>query len=179
MKLYSKYFIVLTAVVLIGCKSSLQNSFIKTSKQSEIVLKSIPKPFVVFVLESGDSLKFSKHDVQNLIKQHVDKEIKTWGYSSSPHITKIAEALGNLKADTLVYQNLSAVGIESISDNLDTWIARELLLEGKAEISLKDKQQQPARLKYIYTEDILSGQQGTFYSMDQKEIYRTIIALGE
>lgn len=179
MKAHITYLIFLCATFQLGCKVGYNRSFIKTSKQSDITLKSISKPYIIFVLEKGDTISFSTQDVYSLISKRLQKEVDRQGYSSSPHLAALANTIKELKADTVVYQNLSAVGDKTISDNLDTWIAGELLLAGQAEVSPKVQQQKPKTLKYVYTKDILGGAQGVFYTVDQKELYRTIIALGE
>jgi hypothetical protein len=83
-----------------------------------------------------------------------------------------------LTNDTTVYQNLSAVDSKTINGNLDSWIANRLLLSGKASISLKEQKQNLHRLKYVYTRDILGGEQGTF-NFGNRELYGAIISLGE
>ena len=37
----------------------------------------------------------------------------------------------------------------------------------------------PAVLKYVYSKDALGGEQGAFYSTENKLVYRTILSLGE
>jgi hypothetical protein len=178
MKPYITYLILFAATFQVSCKARQNRSFIKTTKQSEITFKSISRPHIVFTLQSGDTITFGKKDVIDIIDQQINSEIKKWGYSSSPHLAALAETLKTLKNDTTVYQNLSAVDIKTISGNLDSWIANKLLLNGKARVSLKEQKQNPEMLKYIYTRDILGGEQGTFY-FENKEVYRTIISLGE
>lgn len=179
MKPYITCAILIFAALQIGCKVSDNRSFIKKSKQSEIILKGIAKPYIVFVLEKGDTIRFSTQDVSAVMNKSLKKEIDRMGYSSTPHLAALAERIKAAKADIVVYQNLSAVDFHSISGNLDIWIARELLLAGQAEVSLTNQQPKPASLKYVYTRDILGGEQGTFYTCDQKAFYKTIISLGE
>ena len=176
MKLYITYLLLLIATFQVSCKTRQIGGFIKTNKESEITLQNISSPYIVFVLQSGDSIRFSKHDFLDIINQSINSEIKRWGYSSSPHLSALAEPLKILTNDTIVYQNLSAVDSKTISGNLDSWIANRLLLNGKASISFKE--QKPQKLKYVFTKDILGGEQGTFY-FENREIYRSIISLGE
>jgi hypothetical protein len=178
MKLYITYLILLIATFLISCKARQNRGFIKTSKESEITLKSISSPYIVFTLQSGDTIKFGNQDYIDILEQSINFEIKKWGYSSSPHLVALAETLKSTNNDTTVYQNLSAVDSKTISGNLDSWIANRLLLSGKAKISLKGQKQNPQKLKYVYIRDVLGGEQGTFY-FENREVYRAIISLGE
>lgn len=92
---------------------------------------------------------------------------------------ELADILQTQTTDTLVFQNRSAVNDKTISGILDTWIARELLLDGKASVVLKGQADSPKKLTYVFLRDNLGGQQGHFYTDENKLIYWTIIALGE
>lgn len=98
---------------------------------------------------------------------------------SSKHLADLRESLRSLNADTIIFQNLSSGGIVTISDNLDGWIACELLLNGKAAVALRDDRKPIEKLKYVYMRDILGGEQGSFYTIDSRLVYRAIISLGE
>ena len=175
---YITYLMLFIATCQVSCKARQNGSFIQTTKQSEIILKSISSPHIVFALQSGDTIRFSKQNYVDILDQSLNSEIRKWGYSSSPHLAALAGKLKLLNNDTTVYQNLSAVDSKTISGNLDSWIANRLLLNGKARISLNEQKQNPQNLKYVYTRDILGGKQGTFY-FENREIYRAIISLGE
>lgn len=145
----------------------------------DITLKNISQPYVVFVLQNADTIRFSKLDVCNAIDGQLNNEIKKWGYITSKHLTDLAEILKPLRSDTMIYQNLAAVDSKSLSGNLDLWVAKDLLVNGKAEISLQDLTIKVTKLKYVYTKDILGGEQGTFYTVANKKVYTAIISLGE
>jgi len=173
MKLSSAY-ISLIFIVLFGCKTSQNQSFIKSQRQKHIKLIGAQKPFVVFILESGDTLKFSNKDIFLLLKNQTQRQTlsdKSW--------LNITQSLSKTNNDTTVYQNLSSVDIKTLSGILDTWIARELLLKGKVLIAIKNQKDNPKRLNYVFTKDNLGGQQGTFYSENGLKIYASVIALGE
>jgi hypothetical protein len=178
MKPYITYLVLFIAALQVSCKARQNRGFIKTTKESEITFKNISSPHIVFILQCGDSIKFGKHDYVDILEQSINSEIKKWGYSSSSHLVALAETLKSTNNDTTVYQSLSAVDSKTISGNLDSWIANRLLLNGKAIISLKGLKQNPQKLKYVYTRDILGGEQGAYY-FENREVYRTIISLGE
>lgn len=79
----------------------------------------------------------------------------------------------------MIYQNLAAVDSKSLTGNLDLWIAKNLLFNGKAEISLQDQTIKATKLKCVYKKDVLGGMRGTFYSTDNKKVYTGVICLGE
>ena len=177
MKLSSAY-ILLILTFLFGCKTSQNHSFIKSERQKHIKLIGAQKPFVVFILESGDTLKFSNEDIFLLL----DKQSKnqTQGQTLSDKSWKdITQSLSKTNNDTTVYQNLSSVDSKTISGILDSWIARELLLKGKVSVALKNQKDNPKRLNYVFTKDNLGGKQGTFYLENGVKIYSSVIALGE
>lgn len=178
MKPYITYITLFIVAFQVSCKTRQNSGFVKTTKESEITLQDISSPHIVFALQRGDTIRFSKQDIVDIIDQSINSEIKRWGYSSSPHLSALSEPLKVLTKDTIVYQNLSAVDSKTISGNLDSWIANRLLLNGKASISLREQKQSPQKLKYIYTRDILGGEQGAYY-FENREIYRSIISLGE
>lgn len=178
MKPYITYLVLLTATLQVSCKARQNRSFIKTTKQSEITLKSITSPYIIFTLQSRDTIRFSKQDFVDILDQWIKSEIKKWGYSSSTHLAALSESLKNTNNDTIIYQNLSAVDSKTISGNLDSWIANKLLSGGKAKISLKGQKQSPEKLKYVYTKDVLGGEQGAYY-YENRQVYRAIISFGE
>jgi hypothetical protein len=179
MKLFVTYLVIYVAAFQVGCKSTRNNGFIKSTSKRDITLKSISEPYVVFVLQNADTIRFSKLDVSDAIDDQLNNEIKKWGYITSKHLTDLAEILKPLRSDTMIYQNLAAVDSKSLSGNLDLWIAKELLFNGKAEISLQDQAIKVTKLKYVYTKNILGGEQGSFYTVDNKKVYTVIISLGE
>jgi hypothetical protein len=178
MKLQGAYiFLILT--VLYSCKTSQNHSFIKSKQEKQVRLVDIQKPYVSFVLETGDTLKFNKVDISNLIEKNSKNQNKIQGYISNKSWQEISSALTKDSNDTTVYQNLSAVNDKTLSGILDVWIAKVLLLQGKAIIAQKNKADRPKKLRYIFIQNKLGGQEGTFYTETNKEIYRTVIALGE
>lgn len=178
MKTCITYLILFIAIIQVNCKARQNKNFILTTKQSEIILKSISNPHIAFKLQSGDTIRFGKQDFVDIIDQFIKSEIEKMGYSSSPNLSALSENLKNVSIDTTVYQNLSAIDIKTISGNLDSWIANRLLLKGKAIISLMDQKQNPQKLKYVYTKDILGGEQAIFY-FENKKIYSAVISWGE
>lgn len=172
-------YILLSLIVLLSCKTSQNLPFTKSKKEKRVFLTDVPAPHVLFVLESGDTLKFSSRDFSSLLDEQARKQIKIQGYLSDQSWRDIADILKNRNSDTLVFQTLSSVDSKTISGILDMWVARELLLKGKSVVALKNWVDNPQRLKYIFTKDNLGGQQGTFYTEDGKLLYLTIIALGE
>lgn len=173
MKLSSAY-IPLILTVLFGCKTSQNHSFIKSQSQKHIRLIGAGKPFVVFILESGDTLKFSSEDILLLLEEQSKKQT----LSNNPWLD-ITQSLSNMNNDTTVYQNLSSVDSKTLTGILDSWVARELLLKGKAFVAIKNQTDNPKRLNYIFTKDNLGGQHVTFYSENGTKIYSSVITLGE
>src|SRR5688572_4122107 len=171
--------ILFCSAALLGCKAGQSHNFIDTKKERKVVLTGVSAPRILFVLESGDTIKFSSSDVNSILDKQVQSEIKRQGYLSNQSFQDLSEVLKGMNSDTLVFQNLSAVSSNSLGGVLDTWIARELLLKGNAELALKGQSNNPKKLTYIFTKDNLGGQQGTFYTEDNKKVYWTIIALGE
>ena len=178
MKTFISYLLLLLLPFQFGCSASKSN-FIKSTKEHEVTLKNVSPPYIKFVLENKDNILFSRQDIVNIIDERLAKEVKIVGYLSSKHLADLRENLRNLKADTTVFQNLSAVGSITISDNLDGWIAHELLLDGKAIVALKGVLTPIMKLKYVYVRDVLGGEQGTFYTLDNRIVYRAIISFGE
>ena len=178
MKLQTAY-ILLSLTVFISCKTVYNSSFIKSKKEKHIKLTGAPTPHVLFFLESGDTLKFSSHDIYSMLDNNIKKQIKRQGYLTSHTWQDLANMMKNQSRDTLVSQNLSSVNDRTISGVLDTWVARELLLKGQALVALKDETNIPKRLKYVFLRDNFGGQQGNFYTDNTKLIYSAVIALGE
>ncbi|MCA0381842.1 MAG: hypothetical protein LCH58_06755 [Bacteroidetes bacterium] len=143
------------------------------------MLTGAPKPHVLFFLESCDTLKFSSHDIYSMLDNNIKKQIKSQGYLTSQTWQDLANIMKNQSRDTLVSQNLSSVDDKTISGILDIWVVRELLLKGQAIVALKGETNIPKRLKYVFLRDNLGGQQGNFYTDDNKLIYSTVIAFGE
>ena len=177
MKLSSTY-ILFILTVLLGCKTSQNHSFIKSQSKKQIRLNAVKKPYVVFLLESGDTLKFSKEDIFGLLDKHSKNQIQRQTLPDKS-LLNVTQALTKTNDDTTLYQNLSSVDSKTLSGILDSWIARELLLKGKAFVALKNQTDNPKRLNYVFTKDNLGGQQGTFYSENGTKIYSSVITLGE
>jgi hypothetical protein len=177
MKLSIAY-ISLILTILLGCKTSQNHSFIKSESQKHIKLIGAQKPFVVFILESGDTLRFSNGDVFLLLDKHSKNQTQRQTLSDKSWLD-ITQALTKTNNDTTVYQNLSAVDSKTLSGILDSWVARELLLKGKAFVTIKNQTDNLKRLNYVFTKDYLGGQQGTFYSENGVKIYSSVISLGE
>ena len=178
MKTFITYLLLTMLVPMTGCKTR-PTGFIKTTKEHEVTLESIASPRIHFVLETKDTIIFARQDIVDIIDGRLSKEVKRVGYLSSKHLADLRESLRSMNADTTVFQNISAVGMITVSDNLDGWIARELLLEGKAAVALTNGRKQTDRLKYVYVRDVLGGEQGSFYTTDYRLVYRAIISLGE
>ena len=172
-------YILLSLMILFACKTGQNRSFIKTKKERQVVLVGAQAPHVLFVIESGDTLKFSSSDFYSELNEQHRKQIKRQGYLSDQSEYELSQTLKNLSSDTVVFQKLSAVDSRTLSGMLDTWMARELLLKGKASVGLKSQIEQPKKLKYVFLNDILGGQQGTFYTEAGRKLYMTIIAFGE
>ena len=177
MKLSSIY-ISLILTVLFGCKTSQNHSFIKSERQKQIKLIGAQKPFVIFILESGDTLKFSNKDIFLLLDKQSKNQTQRQTLSDKSWLD-ITQALSKANNDTTVYQNLSSVNNKTLSGILDSWIARELLLKGKVFVTIRNQTDNLRRLNYVFTKDKLGGQQGTFYSENGVKIYSSVIALGE
>jgi len=171
--------ILLSLTVLLACKTGQNHSFIKTKKEKQVTLAGAQTPHVVFSLQNGDTLKFSCRDIFSMLDNDIKQQIKSQGYLTNQTWQNLSETMKDQNRDTLIFQNLSAVKDKTISGILDTWIARELLLKGKAIVALKGQTVNPKRLKYVFLRDKLGGQQGNFYADDNKLVYWTIIALGE
>ena len=77
MKPYITYLILFIATLQVGCKARENRSIIKTTKQSNITLRSISSPYIVFTLQSGDTISFSNQDFINIIYQAINSEIKS------------------------------------------------------------------------------------------------------
>ena len=178
MRPYILYQLLFLSLFQINCKTSRNHDYIKKSTQKAILLSNISNPKVFFILQTSDTIRFSKQDIFNLLDQQLKRELKLFGYISSKELKNLSDSLIKDTNNLLVYQNLSAVSSESISGILDSWVARELLMKGKAEVALINYQK-VLELKYIYTTDYLGGKQGTFYTTGDKFVYRTMIALGE
>jgi hypothetical protein len=177
MKLSSAY-IPLILTVLFGCTTSQNHSFVKSEGQKHIKLIGAQKPFVVFVLESGDTLKFSNEDIFLLLEKRFKNQSRRRALSDKSWLD-IIQSLSKTNNDTTIYQNLSLVDSKTLSGILDSWVARELLLKGKALVAIKNQTENLKRLSYVFTKDNLGGQQGTFYSESGVKIYSSVIALGE
>jgi len=178
MKVPSTY-VLLLLTVLLACKTGQNQSFIKSKKERQVTLTGAHRPYVVFSLQTGDTLKFSSRDIYSILDNDIKRQVKTQGYLACQSWKELADILKTQTTDTLVFQNLSAVTDKTISGILDTWIARELLLDGKVSVVLKGQADSPKKLKYVFLRDNLGGQQGNFYTDENKLIYWTIIALGE
>jgi hypothetical protein len=174
---------ILTSLVLISsfycCETKKAQSFIKKKKARTIVLSNPPAPHVLFLLKSGDTLKFSSQDIVSLLEMQIRNEIKRQGYLSSKSSEYLSKALRQTTRDTLIIQSRSAVSEETIGGTLDLWVARELLLKGKVEVAIKDAINKPIKLKYVFIKDNLGNQQGTFFTKESRKVYWTIISLGE
>lgn len=177
MNLASIFLLLTLPLALNSCKTG--KGFIKSKKEKIIVLTTPPTPRIYFLLETGDTLKFSSSDVASLYERQIKKEIKTQGYLSNQPAEYFSKTLRQLRADTLIVQKLSAVGDQTISGTFDSWIAHKLVLNGKTAIALKDSSNNPSELKYIFTKDYLGGQQFTFFTMNNRKIYSAIILFGE
>ena len=174
----SVYILILLAVFL-SCKTGQNHNFIKLKREKQVILAGAPTPHLLFVLESRDTLKFSSRDIYSLLDERARKQIKNQGYLSDQSLKDLSEVLRSQGRDTIIFQKLSAVDGKTLRGILDIWIARELLLKGKAVVALNGQPDNPIRLKYIYIKDYLGGQQGTFYTEGGKKIYVAIISLGE
>ena len=172
-------YILLSLTVLFSCKTVQNQNFIKSRKEKLIVLTDAPAPYVLFVLESRDTLKFSSRDIYSVLENGIKKQIESQCYLTSQTWEDLAGIIKNQSRDTVVFRDLSAVNEKTLSGILETWIARELLLKGQAIVALNGQTvNPPKKLRYVFFHDNLGGQQGNFYA-DNKLIYRTIIALGE
>jgi hypothetical protein len=94
-----------------------------------ITLSGVSGLTVIFILQSKDTLKFNKYDISKMIN-------KSLNYYSAG----LSDSLTADSSDVFVYQDLSAVGNRTISGILDSWVARELLEDGKAVVMLNDHQ---------------------------------------
>lgn len=164
---------------MLSCKTGQNHSFIKTKRERQVHLTGAQTPHILFVLESGDTLKLSSRDIYSTLDGQAKRQIKSQGYLSDKSWQDLSEVLKNCDSDTLVFQNLSAVNSKSLSGILDIWVARELLLKGRAMVALKGVADNPKKLKYVFTKDVLGGKDGTFYTEGGKMVYSTIIAFGE
>ena len=168
----------LILTILFGCKTSQNHSFIKSKNQKHIKLIGAQKPFVVFILENGDTLKFGNEDILLLLdKQSKNQTHRQTLFNKS--WLDISETLSKRSIDTTVNQNLSSIDSKTLTGILESWLARELLLKGKASVVMKNQTGNLKRLNYVFTKDKLGGQQGTFYSENGVKIYSSVIALGE
>ena len=131
-------FLTLT-IVFFGCKTSQNDSFIKAKKEKRIVLAEVESPHILFLLETGDTLKLSSRETSSLLEKQIRNETKRQGYLSNQDLNILSEILKRIGNDTLVIEKLSTVDNKTIGGVLDTWIARELMLKGKVQVALKDQ----------------------------------------
>ena len=150
-----------------SCKTRPKQSFTKKSVERMITLSNVYDPKVPFILQNKDTLKFNKYEVAKVI-----------GKFPSYYSAGLSDSLETDSNDKFVYQNLAAVGNRTISGILDSWVARDLLEDGKAEVMLSDRRA-VTKIRYVVTWDALGGQQGTFYGNGDRVIYSCIIAFGE
>jgi hypothetical protein len=167
MRIYAIWIMLILAGGQFSCKAGSKQTFVKGSKERMISLSTLYGPKVIFILQSKDILKFNKYEV-----------VKEIGKFPNNYAAGLSDSLKADLNDMFVYQDLSAVGNRTISGILDSWVARELLEEGKAEIFLNNHQT-ITRLRYDVTRDALGGRQGTFYGNGDRVVYSCIIALGE
>jgi hypothetical protein len=151
----------------VSCKTGSKQNFAKRSMERTITVSRVSGPWVIFILQSKDTLKFNKYAVA-----------KTISNSFNNYSTGILDSLSADSNDIFVYQDLSSVGNKTIGGTLDSWVARELLLDGKATVMLTDHQR-VTKLRYVETRDALGGQQCTFYGNWNRVIYSCIITFGE
>jgi hypothetical protein len=161
------YLTLFLSVIQVACKTIPKKSFVKGSQERTITLSDISDPKVIFILQNKDTLKFNKYNLAKVIRK-----------SPNYYSKGLSDSLTADSSDLFVYQNLSAVGNRTISGILDSWVARELLEDGKAEVMLTDHQTVTI-LRYVVTRDALGGRQGTFYGSGDRVIYSCIIAYGE
>ena len=75
-------YIIFVLTVLLSCKTSQNQSFIKSKKEKDVALTGAPTPHVLFALESGDTLKFGSRDIYSMLYERIKLQIKSQGYSS-------------------------------------------------------------------------------------------------
>jgi hypothetical protein len=83
--------------------------------------------------------------------------------------------LRSIKQDTLFEE--SKIIASTLRSDISTWLGHDLLLKGKAQVQL-DGQRALDKIKYVFVEDLLGGESGSFYD-DKKRIFNCILALGE
>lgn len=179
---FMKRMLLLTAscvvLLLTSCRSKRLHGFVVTKHTKDLELIPIKPPYIIFALQNEDTLKFSLHQTQAYLDSIVRKDINRWGYSSIKHIQRLAEEIRKRQTDTVVLENLSAVDRESLSGSMTNFIARELLVQGRAEVTLKSGER-PARLLYTVYKDQLGGISADFKTEKGYTVYKTIIAFGE
>lgn len=109
MKLYLIDLLLLITFCQLSCKTSQNKRFTQTTKNSHITLRNVSEPYIAFVLETSDTIRFSKQDVYLILSSWLKKEIVKLGYISSKDFAALAKTLRETLTDTTVYQNLSAV----------------------------------------------------------------------
>ena len=150
--------------------TSCSSSFIVRTKKKTINLKSLSENSINVGLDNGIvQIKFDRNDLIDLF----ETDLKEW---FDPRIKSYVDDLKSLKSDT-IYKKNKAIGTLPLSEYELKF--HSLILNGKAEIEIKETKENLKRIKYKFTRDKLGGQNAYFYTENGIEFYEILLAFGE
>ena len=150
--------------------TSCSSSFIVRTKKKTINLKSLSENSINVGLDNGIvQIKFDRNDLIDLF----ETDLKVW---FDPRIKSYVDDLKSLKSDT-IYKKNKAIGTLPLSEYELKF--HSLILNGKAEIEIKETKENLKRIKYKFTRDKLGGRNAYFYTENGIEFYEILLAFGE
>ncbi|MCL7755145.1 hypothetical protein [Polaribacter sp. Z022] len=150
--------------------TSCSSSFIVRTKKKTINLKSLSENSINVGLDNGIvQIKFDRNELIDLF----ETDLKEW---FDPRIKSYVDDLKSLKSDT-IYKKNKAIGTLPLSEYELKF--HSLILNGKAEIEIKETKENLKRIKYKFTRDKLGGQNAYFYTENGIEFYEILLAFGE
>jgi hypothetical protein len=158
-----------------GCASHKKFTFTKRTFEQEINLASSnwEGPFLILLTEDKAQIKFKVADVIDLYRERL---INSDFQNVRKELERELINLNNIKKDTIFEE--TKIGFSSLRHNVSSWVGHDLLLKGKAQVKFIDNQVL-TKAKYVFVEDLLGGESGSFYDEKKRRFFYHVLLLGE
>lgn len=162
-------------LLLSGCASPRKYNFTKNSYERfiNLIYDESHEPKIILLTKANDEIKVKVSDAIGLFDESLQKE---QFYGNKKELEKAIQVLKTIKKDTIIHE--TKIGSLTLQSKLESWVPHGLLLKGKAEVLLKGSER-IKQIRYVFHEDLLGGESGTFYDMNNRHFFYHIIALGE
>ena len=160
---------ILLFILILGI-SSCSSSFILRTKKKTINLISLPENSIKVGVDNGIAeIKFNRNDLIELFENDLNELFDS-------RIKSFVEDLKSQELDKVYKKDKT---IETLPLAIYKLKFHKLLLDGKAEILLKEENKKLEKIKYEFTRSKLGQEDATFYTKDGTEFYHILVAYGE